>query len=266
MDSPPSKKASQQLKPWWSGRSGRFEPIFPDGPALALTRTHVALQEKSNELEFLDASYKRAQKAWNDEKSCLEEQIRNLRSEASRNEQNFRDVKDKKFQESQIFRLAEQGWASEKQSLQADFSDQISELKNKLDAATSAATTLETENRQLRRQLQELRSAAAFEDRGGAAAAEARAEEREALAAEEARAEREERIRLQSLCHELQARLHQVQAELSKEREIRSAHDHGALQNAARPSVKEETASKRRTRRPKSSKSASAKRRGGKSS
>jgi len=90
MDSPPSKKASQQLKPWWSGRSGRFEPIFPDGPALALTRTHVALQEKSNELEFLDASYKRAQKAWNDEKSCLEEQIRNLRSEASRNEQNFR--------------------------------------------------------------------------------------------------------------------------------------------------------------------------------
>jgi len=56
------------------------------------------------------------------------------------------DVKDKKFQESQIFRLAEQGWASEKQSLQADFSDQISELKNKLDAATSAATTLEVHN------------------------------------------------------------------------------------------------------------------------
>jgi len=91
-------------------------------------------------------------------------------------------------------------------------------------AVLCCAAWQQTENRQLRRQLQELRSAAAFEDRGGAAAAEARAEEREALAAEEARAEREERIRLQSLCHELQARLHQVQAELSKEREIRSAH------------------------------------------
>ena len=65
------RKFTPEEKPRWGGRSGRFGPMFPEGPSLALTKTHVALQEKVVELEFLQGTFSRAQSAWVQEKSEL---------------------------------------------------------------------------------------------------------------------------------------------------------------------------------------------------
>lgn len=65
------RKFTPEEAPRWRGRGQRFGPLFPEGPALALTRTHVALQEKSAELGFLQGTFKRAQTAWVGEKGEL---------------------------------------------------------------------------------------------------------------------------------------------------------------------------------------------------
>jgi hypothetical protein len=47
----------------------KFGPVVPPGPALALTKTHVALQQKGTELAFLQDTFTRAQSSWVKEKN-----------------------------------------------------------------------------------------------------------------------------------------------------------------------------------------------------
>eukprot|EP00873_Tetraselmis_striata_P018706 jgi/Tetstr1/438970/TSEL_027462.t2 len=58
-------------QPAWRACSNQFGTMLPDGPTLALTKTHVALQEKTTELEFVQGAFQRAQAAWAQEKADL---------------------------------------------------------------------------------------------------------------------------------------------------------------------------------------------------
>jgi hypothetical protein len=65
------RRFTPEGQPAWRKCSNEFGSMLPDGPTLALTRTHVALQEKTVELEFVQGAFQRAQVAWQKEKADL---------------------------------------------------------------------------------------------------------------------------------------------------------------------------------------------------
>mmetsp|Transcript_11482 Transcript_11482/g.32564 ORF Transcript_11482/g.32564 Transcript_11482/m.32564 type:complete len:292 (-) Transcript_11482:266-1141(-) len=221
------RKFTPEEKPRWGNRSGRFGPVFAEGPALALTKTHVALQEKVVELEFLQGTFSRAQSAWAQEKSELENELRDQRADKAQLERDTQVLRSSAAEQAQLHKLAEEAWANEKLALQDMHSLEMNELRTNLEAVKSEARVLDSRNKQLRQELQ-----TKLGNRGevSESAAEAQVRGIREAAAAEIQLIWADRTSLFHQNADLQARVRQLQAELEELRRIQQAHlNHSAV-------------------------------------
>eukprot|EP00873_Tetraselmis_striata_P018705 jgi/Tetstr1/438969/TSEL_027462.t1 len=212
-------------QPAWRACSNQFGTMLPDGPTLALTKTHVALQEKTTELEFVQGAFQRAQAAWAQEKADLLDEVRALRSERALLDRQVKELKTSETEQKQAASLAADGWAREREVMRALHHKEAGELARNLKAVTAEAQFLENRARVLKTELQEKRDSVPREEYSQVAqAAQAKIHEIEARTADEIRAVWQDRTNLLNHNMELETLVGRLQEELDTERKIRAAH------------------------------------------